>query len=145
MVPKFQRIFVNFVTGRQIMRMYFYTVQQHLATAKAVHGADCFEGLRLVMGEGIVKADGNIKEKGVDALLVADLIYHSATRNCDYALVVTVDTDFVHALRRVEDFGCGTGVLGVCSQVPERLRNSSDEYFELTGDEMLRDGLARRI
>ena len=75
---------------------------------------------------------------------MADLIYHAATRNCDYALVVTVDTDFVFELRRAEDFGCATGVLAICSNAPERLRNVCDDCFEIASDQMLSAGWAVR-
>jgi uncharacterized LabA/DUF88 family protein len=143
-VGDLKRIFERYLRRRQISRIYLYTVEQHLATAKAFHGEGFLDGIRVVLGEGIETADRNIKEKGVDALLVADLIYHAATRNCEYALVVTVDTDFVYTLRRAEDFGCGTGVLAICAEVPQRLRTACDEYFEVTADEMLKNGWAVR-
>lgn len=75
-------------------------------------------------------------------MLVADLVYHAAVKNYDYALVVSTDTDFVKALHRVEDFGCRTGVLGVCSDVPDRLRNVCDETKTLTKDVMLTNSWA---
>jgi uncharacterized LabA/DUF88 family protein len=143
-VSDLKRIFPSFLERRQIPRIYLYTVEQHLAKAKTFHGEGFFDGIRVVLGDGIVKADGNVLEKGVDALLVADLIYHAATRNCEYALVVTTDTDFVHALRRVEDFGCGTGVLALCAEAPPRLRNACDQCFEVTSDQMLERGWAVR-
>ncbi len=127
----------SYVGGRRIARIYLYTVEQHLAKAKKIHGDSAFEGIRVVLGEGIRKKDGNIKEKGVDALLVADLIYHAASRNCDYALVVTVDTDFVHVLRRVEDFGCRTAVLSVCSEAPHRLREACDDYHHTSAQDLV--------
>ncbi len=96
---------------RQIVRIYLYTVEQHLARAKQFHGKLITDDLRVVFGDGVPTKDGNIREKGVDALLVADLVYHAAVRNCNYALIVSADTDFVHAIRRVEDFGCRTGLL----------------------------------
>jgi uncharacterized LabA/DUF88 family protein len=143
-VSDLKRIFPTFLERRQISRIYFYTVEQHLAKAKSLHGEGFFDGIRVVLGDGIPTADGNVKEKGVDALLVADLIYHAATRNCEYALVVTTDIDFVHALRRVEDFGCGTGVLALCAEAPQRLRNACDQCFEVTADQMLERGWAVR-
>ncbi len=138
-------IFPRFLQNRQISRIYLYTVEQHLAKAKTFHGDGFFDGIRgCLSGDGIATADGNVKEKGVDALLVADLIYHAATRNCEYTLVVTADTDFVHALRRVEDFGCGTGVLALCAEAPQRLRNACDQCFEMTAGQMLERGWAVR-
>jgi uncharacterized LabA/DUF88 family protein len=138
-VPSLQAIFPNYVRRRQIARTYFYSVAQQLAKAKRDHGEAFLDGVRVVLGEGVVLNDGNIKEKGVDALLVADLIYHAASRNCEYALVVTVDTDFVYALRRAEDFGCRTAVMAVGVAAPTRLREACDDCFELSIDEMLRN------
>lgn len=129
-VPRFAAFLPYFLGGRQLIRAYLYSIEQTVAKAKAIHGDTCFEGVRVVLGEGIPKADGNIKEKGVDALLVADLVYHAATRNYDYALVVSHDTDFVQGLRRVEDFGCRTAVLGLGGGLPTRLKEASDFSFE---------------
>lgn len=137
-----KELFRPFVNGRQIARIYLYTVDQHLTNAKAVHGESFSQGIRVVLGDGVLKRDGNIKEKGVDALLVADMIYHAASRNCEYALVVTVDTDFVYALRRVEDFGCRTAVLGVCTPVPDRLRHACDDYYEADVRYLIEHGIA---
>jgi uncharacterized LabA/DUF88 family protein len=135
----------NYAKRRQVARIYLYTFEQHLQEAKGTHGEAFFEGMRIVLGEDVPTKDGNIKEKGVDALLVADLIYHAASRNCEYDLVVTPDTDFVHALRRVEDFGCGTGVLAVCAQASPRLQSSCDDYSHVTAEELIQGGWASRI
>jgi uncharacterized LabA/DUF88 family protein len=129
-----------FLERRQIVRVYLYTIVEHMNKAKGFHGDHITEGIRVVYGEGIPTKDGNIKEKGVDALLVADLVYHAAVKNYDYALVVSTDTDFVKALRRVEDFGCRTGVLAVCSGVPDRLREACDEPKECSEQLMLNNG-----
>ncbi len=131
------QIFNNFINGRQLIRTYLYTIEQHFDKAKNFHGDYISNGVRTVYGEGVPTKDGNIKEKGVDALLVADLVYHAAVKNYDYALLVSTDTDFVQALRRVEDFGCRTGVLSICSEIPERLRNASDDTYTLTAHEII--------
>jgi hypothetical protein len=52
--------------------------------------------------------------------------------------------DFVCTLRRAEDLGCRTGVLAICAEAPQRLRNGCDECFKVTPDQMLRDGWAVR-
>jgi uncharacterized LabA/DUF88 family protein len=131
------QIFNNFIDGRQLIRTYLYTIEQHFNKAQNFHGDHISNDIRIVYGEGIPTKDGNIKEKGVDALLVADLVYHAAVKNYDYALLVSTDTDFVQALRRVEDFGCRTGVLSICSDIPDRLRNASDDNQTLTKDELI--------
>ncbi|OLE54708.1 MAG: hypothetical protein AUG51_07065 [Acidobacteria bacterium 13_1_20CM_3_53_8] len=137
------QLLTAFLGRRQIVRIYLYTIEEHLNKAKTFHGNHITEGIRVVFGEGIPTKDGNIKEKGVDALLVADLIYHAAVKNYDYALVVSTDTDFVKALRRVEDFGCRTGVLAVCSDVPDRLREACDEPKSCSKHQMLQWAVRR--
>jgi uncharacterized LabA/DUF88 family protein len=119
-----------------------YTIEHHLTQAKQFHKDTITEGIRVVLGEGVPLKDGNVREKGVDALLVADLVYHAAVKNYDYALVVSTDTDFVQAIKRVEDFGCRTGVLGVCSNIPPRLKEVCDEANVLTEEQMLMRGWA---
>jgi len=95
-----------------------------------------------VLGHGIPTPDGNIKEKAVDALLVTDLVYHAAARNYDYAVLVSTDTDFVHAIRRVEDFGCRTAVVGICSDIPERLIRHSDQHHTISRERLINANLA---
>lgn len=128
---------------RQISRIYLYTIQEHLDRAQKRHGPKFVDGIRVVLGHGIPTQDGNIKEKAVDALLVADLVYHAASRNYDYAVLVSTDTDFVHAIRRVEDFGCRTSVVGVCDEVPERLMRQSDHHFFISRAQLINDKFAK--
>lgn len=130
------------VRRRSIARIYLYTIEQHLSKAKDFHGDQFLSGIRVVLGDGIETKDGDIKEKGVDALLVADMIYHAASRNCEYALVVTADTDFNYVLQRVEDFGCRSAVLSTCAEVPQRLRDACDDCYEITPEFLLQTGLA---
>jgi uncharacterized LabA/DUF88 family protein len=137
MTRPLSQLMASFLDGRQIVRMYLYTIAEHMNKAQSFHGSHISKEIRIVYGAGIPLKNGNIKEKGVDALLVADLVYHAAVKNYDYALVVTVDTDFVHALRRVEDFGCRTGVLGVCAEVPDRLKDACDETKTCSEDFMV--------
>jgi len=132
------------VRGRDVVRIYLYTSQPYYEKAVMAYAEKPFKNLRVVLGEAIRTADGNFKEKGVDALLVADLIYHAASKNCEFALLVSVDTDFAHALRRVEDFGCRTGVVSVCAQTPPLLRRASDEVHEITEDDLVNNEWAKR-
>ena len=136
-------ILTNFTQNRQIIRMYLYTIQEQLEKASKFHGDHITKDIRVVYGEGIKTKDGNTKEKGVDALLVGDLIYHAAMKNYDYALLVSTDTDFVQPLRRVEDFGCRTGVLGICCDLPERLRNGCDQPETLSKERILQQNWAK--
>lgn len=130
--------------GRQLHRVYLYTSEPHLEKAKKVHGEKFLSGVRVVLGDA-VQTSGGFKEKGVDALLVADLIYHAAAKNFNYAVLVSVDTDFAYAIKRAEDFGCQTGVLGICSSLPERLKVSADHSFEMVKLELINRKLVEVI
>lgn len=138
------QIIAYFLDGRQIVRIYLYTILEQIQKTLTFHGNYIKTDIRVVYGEGIPTGDGNIKEKCVDALLVADLIYHAAVKNFDYALVVSTDTDFVKALHRVEYFGCRTGVLAICSDMPDRLRDACDEPKSCLEEQMINEQWAVR-
>jgi uncharacterized LabA/DUF88 family protein len=120
--------------GRQLIRSYLYTSKPHYDRAKERHGEAALDQIRVVLGNAVRTGDGNYKEKGVDALLVADLIYHAAAKNFDYAVLVSTDADFALALKRVEDFGCRTAVVSVGAHAPNLLRESADDVFDLDAD-----------
>ena len=128
--------------SRQIVRVYLYTSRPHYEKAVALHGDTFVNGVRVVLGDAIPTGGGNFKEKGVDALLVADLVYHAASKNCEYAMVVSADQDFARALQRVEDFGCRTSVLSFCSDVPPKLQQAADDIFLLDTQLLLQEGFA---
>jgi uncharacterized LabA/DUF88 family protein len=133
----------HYCRGRQIVRIYLYTTEPHFEKAKKDYGDKAFEAIRVVFGDA-VPTDKGVKEKGVDALLVADLVYHAAAKNYDYAVLVSTDADFAHALKRVEDFGCRTGVVSVCANVPRLLGEAADEVFEANEDMLLSNKWAYR-
>jgi uncharacterized LabA/DUF88 family protein len=133
----------HYCQGRQIVRIYLYTTAPHFEKAKQDYDEKAFEAIRVVFGDA-VPTDKGVKEKGVDALLVADLVYHAAAKNYDYAVLVSTDADFAHALKRVEDFGCRTAVVSVCANVPRLLREAADEVFEANEDMLLSNKWAYR-
>lgn len=141
-VPSILKVLAETCKPRELVRAYIYSTDEHLMNAESVHGHKFLSGCRVVRGHAIPKGDGNIKEKGVDALLVADLIYHAASRNCDIAYVVTHDTDFSYALRRVEDFGCRTAVVAIGVDAPDQLRDSCDSYIYMSKEKLFPDHLA---
>jgi len=141
-VANLRNVFDDMCRPRQLHRIYVYTTEEHLARAKKIHGNDFLSECRIVLGDAIPTGDGNFREKGVDALLVADLIYHAAMKNCQFAFVVTHDSDFYYALRRVEDFGCRTAVVAIGPNAPERLRNASDHYVHRTRGDLIQRNLA---
>ncbi len=133
------------VLGRELARTYFYTTAEKLDKAKEIHGAGFLNGCRIVLGDSIPLGNGKFREKGVDALLVADLVYHAAQKNCVYAVVVSNDSDFAHAIKRVEDFGCNTGVLAVGTPAADRLQSSCDNYHFVNAEELVKYGWATEL
>src|ERR1039458_9819827 len=130
-IKSLRDILAIYVGGRQLLRANFYTIKKWRDAAIEWNGDMFLSGMRVVLGEGIPTGDGNEREKGVDALLVADLIYNAAMKNIDYALLLSADLDFAYAIRRVEDFGCRTGVMSLLVSAPEGLRVACDDYIEL--------------
>jgi uncharacterized LabA/DUF88 family protein len=141
-IPSFFQLASSICGRRRLARVYFYTTQAKLDRVDKEHGPEALHKCRVVLGDSVLLEDGSVREKGVDALLVADLVYHAASRNCSFAAVLSNDTDFVVALRRVEDFGCNTGVLAVLREASPRLTGACDEYLYLPASELIAKQLA---
>ena len=137
-----QSLAESVVLGRELARTYFYTTAEKLEKAREVHGPQFPDGCRIVLGDSVPLANGKFREKGVDALLVADLVYHAAQKNCSYAVVVSNDSDFAHAIKRVEDFGCNTGVLAIVTPAVERVQGSCDDYHFVSAEAMVKHSWA---
>ena len=131
--------------GRQLLRAAVYTTGEKLDVAYSEHGKDLAEGCRVILGDSVKSGSGNVREKGVDALLVADLVYHAAQKNCQYATVLSHDSDFRFALKRVEDFGCKTGVMAIGTNAPDRLVKSCDDYWFLPAKYLVEKGWAEKV
>lgn len=84
-VPSFYLLASVSAGRRQLVRTCLYTSEDKLKKAKDVHSESSFDNCRIVLGAGVVRSDGSIKEKGVDAQLVADLVYHAAVKNFQFA------------------------------------------------------------
>src|SRR5436309_2880833 len=125
-------IAIHLSDNRQLQCTYIYTSQPTLDQFKEIHGPHVLDDCRVVLGDTIPEKNDKFREKGVDALLVADLIYHGAAKNYDYAILISNDTDFRYAIKRAEDFGCRTCLGAVITEPPQRLRESCDEYKYLT-------------
>lgn len=144
-ISSFYKLGARTIGSRQLTRVYVYTTQEKLDAAKQCHGQECFSDCRVVLGDSIPLENGSHREKGVDALLVADLVYHAAMKNFQYAVVISNDSDFAVALKRVEDFGCRTGLVSVIKKAPQRLIEACDDFTFFTGDELLRIGVASNV
>lgn len=144
-LKRFSELVRDACGGRQLVRAYLYTSQPHHDRALAVHGPDVFDDLRIVLGDAVPTGDGNFREKGVDALLVADLVYHAAVKNYDYAVVFTADTDFARGLKRVEDFGCRTAIVSLSAEPPALLVQCADEVTEMSAADLIEANYAEKI
>ena len=142
-IPNFFKLGAAAARNRQLTRVYFYTSKEKLEEAKLAHGNDCLAGCRVVLGDSVELQNGSFREKGVDALLVADLVYHAASKNFQYAVVISNDSDFGVALKRVEDFGCRTGLVSVMEKTPQRLIEACDDFMFWDTDHLQRMQLAR--
>lgn len=142
-VPSFYKLGESTKGVRQLLRVYLYTTKEKLEDARAFHGEDCFSGCRVTLGDSVPLNNGSHREKGVDALLVADLIYHAAMKNFHQAIVISNDSDFAVALNRAEDFGCRTKVVSVIKRAPDRLIDACDEFQFFTDAQLRSGGLAR--
>ena len=132
--------FLNIIrSNRPLIRTYVYSTKKRIEEAQREHGENFLDGCRIIHGDSVSTKSG-YKEKGVDALLVADLIYHAASNNCNYAILVSHDSDFRHALKRVEDFGCRTALCAVAVHAPDRLRDECDDYLYFSKDQMKQCG-----
>ncbi len=112
-VSSFYNLLTSLLGGRHkpsIMRICWYTIEEKYERTLKIHGANCLDKIRVIFGAGVPTSGSEPKEKGVDSLLVADLVYHAAMKNFEYAQLVSIDLDFMYAIRRVEGFGCRTGV-----------------------------------
>jgi uncharacterized LabA/DUF88 family protein len=144
-IPSFYKLGAMTVGSRQLTRVYVYTSKEKLEAAKQLHGEDCFSGCRVVLGDSIQLDDGKHREKGVDALLVADLVYHAAMKNFQYAVLISNDSDFAVALKRVEDFGCRTGLVSVIKKATQRLIEACDDFQFCTGEQLSERGVASKL
>ena len=143
LIPNFYALGQRAVAPRQLIRVYVYSIEEQINTAKALHGSACFEKCRVVLGDSIQTPKGGVREKGVDALLVADLVFHAAMKNFDYGVVISKDSDFAVALKRVEDFGCRTGLVSLADRPPQRLIDACDDFQFWDASQLQRQGLAK--
>jgi uncharacterized LabA/DUF88 family protein len=121
--------------SQRLVRICVYTTDEKAQKAREEFGANFFDNCRVIHGV-TVKSQGNNgkeknREKGVDAQLVADLVYHAATRNANHVILVANDSDFQFALKRVEDFGCTTELRWFIRTPCQSLVNATDKLVYL--------------
>ena len=105
--------FVNRLCGnRQLFRAYYYNVLQDPAQRAEAHREqqDFLNTLRdtpylEVRLGGTKLAQGVTVEKGIDVMLVTDLLNYAWEDFYDVAVVVSGDSDFAYALQAVKNMG----------------------------------------
>ena len=123
------------VEPKLLVRVLVYTTEAKANAAKTLFGDEFFKDCRLVYGDTI-ETGSDVREKGVDAQLVADLVYNAAQKNADHLILISNDSDFAFALMRAEDFGCTTEVRWGGGNVNSRLINAADSVFSFTKEEL---------
>lgn len=131
--------------GREkLVRTYFYTSDPYIQKMKNQHNDNIFNNVRVVKGLSIPSGKGNDsgevsrREKAVDALMVADLVYHAAQKNYDLAIIISADQDFVYSIKRVDDFGCRTKIISFVDPLADNLKNAADMWREVSSEELKR-------
>jgi uncharacterized LabA/DUF88 family protein len=97
-------------SGRELLRIYWYDGQRSTAAMSLDHSnvaAADFEKLRL----GIMNSEGH--QKGVDSLIVTDLIELARNHAIDDALLVSGDEDVRVGVQIAQNYGVRVHLLGI--------------------------------
>lgn len=92
-----------------LVRIYYYdaieegkmTLEQE-AKHELVNGTDAFE---LRLGRLIRDGNGDLKQKGVDALIATDMVEKAHLNHYDVAVLVAGDNDFLDVVKAVKNAG----------------------------------------
>jgi uncharacterized LabA/DUF88 family protein len=138
-----QRMVNESCRGRRLLHAYLYTTEEKYIARKKDWGDTAFASFKPIFGDSI-STNGEPREKGVDALLVADLVYHAAMKNCQHIVVFSNDSDFRFAIKRAEDFGCTTGLVSVIKTATDRLKMSCDEYTFFSESDLISKNICKK-
>ena len=125
------------ITGLPILRIYWYDGVNHKGPT-AEHSALALEqDIKLRLGS--VRSDG--RQKGVDPLLVLDLIELAHHQACSDVVLFTGDADIVPGIEKAQSYGVRAHL--VCSTPVERsvssfVREAVDTVTELNAADFLR-------
>jgi uncharacterized LabA/DUF88 family protein len=134
--------FVNKLTGsRRLYRAYYYNVlQDPTQRADAHREQQEFLGtlretpyLETRLG-GTKLSQGVTVEKGIDVMLVTDLLDFAWSDRYDIALIVSGDADFAYALQAVKNLGKYVEVAYFESNVSRDILEVSDDRHRLDRD-----------
>ena len=75
--------------------------------------------------------DPIISSGDVDVAMATDIVYHTLTKNLSHVVIVTRDTDFVPAIRRVKEQGREIVVISKRFGFSSALKNYADQLIFL--------------
>ena len=134
--------FIQKLTGsRQLFRAYYYNVLQD-PTARADAYREQQEFLATLRETPYLEArlggtklsQGITVEKGVDVMLVTDLLHFAWSDRYDVALLVSGDSDFAYALQAVKNMGKYVEVAYFESNVSRDILDVADNKHLLNRD-----------
>lgn len=128
----------------ELLRTYFYDAIVEPTDARYKEQEAYFSELRqenfcqVRLGRLIATERGDLRQKGVDALMAIDMVAKAYEDQYDIAVVLAGDDDFVDTVQAVRDAGkrvCGAWFPGHAS---ERLRNTFDISVPLDRERLAR-------
>ena len=97
---------------RELIRCYYYNAQvdqthepeSYRSQQQFLDWLRRIDDLEVRLGALVYRPSGPV-EKGIDIRIATDMLVNAARGNYDTAILVSGDTDFVHAVQAVKDFG----------------------------------------
>lgn len=109
-------------TGRELLRVYWYDgAENALATTEQLEVA-ALKNVKLRLG----RLSGG-RQKGVDSLIVRDLMTLARERAIDTAVLISGDEDVREGVAAAQDMGVRVMVLGVDSNSPNQAQSLTNE------------------
>ena len=125
--------------NRKLIRIYYYIGQvqekddpvRYRSQQKYLTHIQQTQLCALRLGK-LLRRGTTFTEKGVDVMLVTDLLRLARLNSYDTAILISGDGDFVSAIKEVQDMGKQVELAYFPLQNSFDLRNISDRYRELT-------------
>lgn len=117
--------------GRKLLRPYYYGAS---AGTDKQHGF--FDALRYIGWEvktlPLRQYEGIPFEKGVDVMLVTDMLVGAQRNIYDTAILVSGDKDYVYTVKAIKELGKKVEVAAFEHSISKELRLSADRFISLT-------------
>lgn len=121
--------------GRELLRLYWYDASPRREPTSEHREVAMQTDTKLRLGS----LNAYNQQKGVDALLLTDMIDLAGTHSIDLAYLVSGDEDLVEAVRRIQAVGVRLILWGVDTPkntVSVELRNEADRWRMLTSADL---------